>query len=285
MVKILCGWAWSTCATCIRTKIYLTFYKSYWPGFNMPYILLHVGDRKKKGWGAHCLYPQKVHSSQGWGSESKICIYVHLWCLFQIIESTEASGDGMFNQFSSVAQSCLTLQSYGLQHARLPCPSPTPGDFSNSCPSSLWCHPTISSSAAIPFSSCLQSLPASGSFQMSQFFASGGQSIGVSALASVLPMNIQYWFPLWLTGWKSLLQHNSSKASILQHSAFFIVQFSHPYMSTGKIALTTWTFVGKVMFLFFNMLSRLVIAFLARSKHLLISWVQSPSAVISEPRK
>ena len=85
---------------------------------------------------------------------------------------------------------------------------------------------------------------------------------------------------------KSLLQHNSSKASTLQHSAFFIVQLSHPYMNTGKTtALTRWTFVGKVMSLLFNMLSRLVIAFLPRSKHLLISWLQSPSAVILEPRK
>ena len=85
---------------------------------------------------------------------------------------------------------------------------------------------------------------------------------------------------------KSLLQHHSSKASILQHSAFFTVQLSHPYMTTGKtIALTRWTFVGKVMSLLFNMLSRLVIAFLPRSKHLLISWPQSPSAVILEPKK
>uniref|UniRef100_A0AC11E4L2 Uncharacterized protein n=1 Tax=Ovis aries TaxID=9940 RepID=A0AC11E4L2_SHEEP len=85
---------------------------------------------------------------------------------------------------------------------------------------------------------------------------------------------------------KSLLQHHSSKASIIQCAAFFIVQLSHPYMTTGKtIALTRWTFVGKVMSLLFNMLSRLVIAFLQRSKHLLISWLQSPSAVILEPRK
>ena len=85
---------------------------------------------------------------------------------------------------------------------------------------------------------------------------------------------------------KSLLQYQSSKASILQHSAFFIVQFSHPYMTTGKtIALTRWTFVGKVMFLLFNMLSMLVIAFLPRSKRLLVSWLQSPSTVILEPRK
>ena len=95
-----------------------------------------------------------------------------------------------------------SLWPHGLQHYRLPCPSPTPGAGSNSCPLSQWCHPTISSSV-IPFSSCLQSFPASGSFPMSQFFASGGQSIGVSASASVLPMNIQDWFPLGWTGWIS----------------------------------------------------------------------------------
>ena len=110
---------------------------------------------------------------------------------------------------------------------------PTPGACSNSCSSSWWCHPTISSSV-VPFSSCPLSFPASGSFPMSQFFASGGQIIGVSALASVLPMNIQDWFPLGWIGWislqskgplKSLIQHHSSKASILQLS-FFIVQHS-----------------------------------------------------------
>ena len=136
--------------------------------------------------------------------------------------------------------------------------------------------------------------PASGSFPVSQFFTSGGQSIGVSSSASVLPMNSQDWFPLRLTGLISLqsrglsrvLQHHSSKASILWCSAFFIVQLSHPYMITGKtIALTRWTFVSKVMPLLFNMLSRWVIAFLPRSKHLLISWLQSPSAMILEPPK
>ena len=112
---------------------------------------------------------------------------------------------------------------------------------------------------------------------MSQFFTSGGQSIGVSASTSVLPMNIQDWFPF---------QHHSSKASILWHSAFFIVQLSHPYMTTGKtIALTRRTFVGKVIYLLFSMLSRLIIAFLPRSKRLLTSWLQSPSAVILEPKK
>ena len=140
-----------------------------------------------------------------------------------------------------------------------------------------------------------QSFPASGSFPMSQFFTSGSQSIGVSASTSVLPMNIQDWCPLGWTGWislqskwlsKSLLQHHSSKASILLCSAFFIVQLTHPYMTTGKtIALIRRTFVGKVMSLLFNILSRLVIIFLARSKCLCISWLQSPSAVIWSPPK
>ena len=154
-------------------------------------------------------------------------------------------------QFSSIAQSCLTLQSHGLQHARLPCASPALEACSNSCPLSWWCKPIISSSV-IPFSSRLQSLPASGSFQMSQFFASGGQSIGASA--SVLPMNIQLisfrtdWFDLLVVQGtlKSLLQHHSSKASVLQHSAFFMVQLSRPLMTIGKtIALTIWTLLAK----------------------------------------
>ena len=126
---------------------------------------------------------------------------------------------------------------------------------------------------------------------MSQFFPSGGQSIGVSASASVFPMKNYSEFISFRVDWfdllaiqrtlKSLLQNHSSKASILQHSAFFIVQLLHPYTTTGKtIALTRQTFVGKVMSLLFNMLSRLVITFLQRSKHLLISWLQSPSAVI-----
>ena len=159
-------------------------------------------------------------------------------------------------------------------------------------PLSQWCHPTISSSVT-SFSSCLQSFSTSECFQMSHFFASGGQSIGVSASISVLPMNTQDWSPLGRTGWISLqskglsrvLQHHSSKASILRCSTFFIVQLSHPYMTTGKtIALMRWTSVDKVMSLLLNMLSRLVITFLSRSKRLLILWLQSPSAVILEPR-
>ena len=148
--------------------------------------------------------------------------------------------------------------------------------------------------STIPFSSCLQSFPASGSFPISQFFPSGGQSIGVSASASVLPINIQDWFPLGWTGWislqseelSSLLQHHSSKASIPWRSAFFIVPAltsMHDYWKNHNF--TRWMFVGKVMSLLLKMLSRLVIAFPPRSKCLLISWLQSPSAVNLEPPK
>ena len=127
---------------------------------------------------------------------------------------------------------------------------------------------------------------------MSQVFASGGQSIGFSIHPSSEYSGLIYFRMDWLDllavqgTLKSLLQHHSSKASILRCSAFFIVQLSHPYMTTGKtIALTRWTFDGKVISLHLNMLSRLVITFLPRSKHLLISWLQSPSTVILEPRK
>ena len=171
-------------------------------------------------------------------------------------------------------------------------PAPTPRVYSNSCSSSQWCHPTISSSVVL-FSSCPRSFPASGSFQISQFFAPGGQSIGVSASALFLPMNIQGLISfrmdlldlLAVQGTlKSLLPHHGSKASILHCSAFFIVQLSHSDMTTGKtISLTRQTFAGKLMSLLFNMLSRLLITFLPRSKRLLFSWLQSPSAVILEP--
>ena len=163
-----------------------------------------------------------------------------------------------------------SLQSHGLQHARLPCPSPTPRACSNSCPLNQWCHPPISSSV-IPFSTCLQSFPASGTLPMSRLFALGGQSIGASASASVLLMYIQDWFPLGLTGLisllskglSSLLQYHSSKALILQHSAFFMVQLLHQYMTTGKTVIFDYMdyMVSKVMSLIFNMLSRFVIFF------------------------
>ena len=137
-----------------------------------------------------------------------------------------------------------SLQPRGLQHARLPCPSPTPGACSNSCPLSLWCHPTISSSV-VPFLSCLQSFPASGSFSMSQFFTSGGQSIGVSASTSVLPMNIQDWFPLGWSGWISLQSRGLLRVSsntIVQKHQFYIpfasfISFSESFMYYFKILL------------------------------------------------
>ena len=154
------------------------------------------------------------------------------------------------------------------QHPRPPCPSQTPGVYSNSCPSSWWCHPALSSSG-VPFSSCPQSLPASGSFPMSQLFAWGGQSIGNYSF-SISPSNEHPGLISFRMDWldllavqgtlKSLLQHNSSKASIFRHSVFFTVQLSHPHMTTGKtIALTRWTFVGNVMSLLFighNFLSK-----------------------------
>ena len=158
------------------------------------------------------------------------------------------------------------LRPQKLQHTRPPCPSPTPGVYPKSCLLSWWCHPTISSSV-VPFSSCPQSFPASGSFQMSQLFASGRQKYW-SFSFNISPSNVHPGLISFRMDWldllavqgtlKSLLQHHSSKASILWRSAFSIVQLSYPYMTTGKtIALTRRTFVGKVMSLLFNMLSRL----------------------------
>ena len=149
----------------------------------------------------------------------------------------------------------IPLRPYRLQHPRLPCPSESPRVCSNSCPLSQWCHPTISISVS-HFSSCPQSFPASGSFPMSQLFTWGGQSTGISF--NIGASNEHPGLVSFRMGWldllavqgtvKSFLQHHTSKASILWCSAFFIVQFSHPYMTTGKtIALTRWTFVGKVM--------------------------------------
>ena len=140
--------------------------------------------------------------------------------------------DSCYNHFSSVQFGCSvvskSLWPHGLQHARPPCPAPTLGVYSNSCPLSWWCHPTISSSV-VPFSSCLQSFPASGSFQMSQFFARGGQSIGVSTSASDLPMNIQDWFPFGWTGWISLQSKRLSRVfsnTTVQKHQFFGTQLS-----------------------------------------------------------
>ena len=175
-----------------------------------------------------------------------------------------------------------------------PCPSPTPGVYPNSCPLTQWCHPNISSSV-ICFSSWFQSFPASGSFQMSPFFQSRRPkywhfrfNISPSNEHSGLISFKMDWLDLLAVQGtlKTLLQCHSSKASIHRCSGFFIVQLSHPYMTTGKtIALSRLTFVGKIMSLLFNMLSRLVITFLSRSKSLLLSWLQLPTGVILEPRK
>ena len=194
----------------------------------------------------------------------------------------------------SVTKSCPTLcVTHGLQHARLPCPSlsPSPGVCSNSCTLSQWCHPTISSSV-IPFS-CLQSFPASGSFLVSQLFASRGQSIGASASAPFLPMNIQGWLPLGLTGLISLLSKEHSRVfsstAVWKHQ-FFGTQPSsqsnfhiHIWLlenhSFDYTALCRQSNISAFKYAMF------VIAFLPRSKHLLISRLQSLSAVILEPKK
>ena len=152
-----------------------------------------------------------------------------------------------------------SLWPHRFQNARLPCPSPSLRACSNSCPMSQWYHPIILS-FVITFSSCLQSFPAPGSFLMSWLSTSGGQSTGASA--SVLLMNIYDWFPLRLTGlislqskglsMKSLFQYHNLKASILQRSAFIMVQLSHPYMTSGKTtAMTNWIFLGKVISMLF----------------------------------
>ena len=194
----------------------------------------------------------------------------------------------MFNSVQSF--SCVQLFAiYGLQHARLPCPSPNPGACSNSCPLSqcnhlILCHPLLLLPSIFPsirvFSKesvlCIK-WPKYWSFSISPS----------NKYSGLISFRMDWLDLLAVQGTlKSLLQHHSSKASVLWCSAFFMVQLSHPYMTTGKtIALTRQTFVGKVMSLLFNMLSRLVIAFLPRSKHLLIAWLQPPSAVILEPKK
>ena len=191
-------------------------------------------------------------------------------------------------QFSHSVMS-NTLQPHELQHTRLPCPSPTPRVHPNPCPLSWWCHPTISSSV-IPFSS----FPSIRAFSNESAlhirwpkYWSFSVNISPSNEHSGLISFRMDWLDLLAVQGtlKSLFQHHSSKASILWRSAFFTVQLSHPYMTTQKtIALTRRTFVG-IVSLLLNMLSRLVITFLPRSKCLLSSWLQSPSAVILEPPK
>ena len=203
-----------------------------------------------------------------------------------------ASGPICSVQFSHSVMSDSS-RSHEPQHARPLCPLPTARVYPNLCPLCWWCHPTISSSVIL-FSSYLQSFAASGSFKWVSSshqwpkYWSFSCSVSPSNEYSVLISFSMDWLDLLTVQgiFKSLLQHHSSKTLILRCSAFFMVQFSHPYMTTGKtIALTRRTFVGKVMSLLFNMLSRLVIAFLPRSKCLLISWLQSPAVVIWSPKK
>ena len=216
----------------------------------------------------------------------------------QGISKMRNSKYGNVTEFITVIVPLLTVVSnslwpHELHHTRLSCPSLSPGVCPNLCPLSQRCHPIISSSVT-PFSSCTERFPASGSFPMSWLFTSDGQSIGALSSALVFPVNIQGWFPLWLTGLISLMSkglsrvfsNTSLKASISWCSAFPMVRLSHLYMTTGKtIALTMWTLVGKVMSLLFNTLSRFLIAFLLGSKCLLMSRLLSLSAVILEPRK
>ena len=200
--------------------------------------------------------------------------------------------DGQSVQFSCSVVS-YSLQPHEPQHAKPPCPSPTPGVYPNSCPLSQWCHPTISS--CWPLLLLPSIFPSIWVFSNESVLCirwpkywSLSFSISPSNEYSGLISFRMDWLDLLAVQGtlKSLLQHHSSKASILLRSAFFTVQLSHPYMTTGKTtALTQWTFVGKVTSLLFNMLSGLVITFLPRSKRLLISWLQSPSAVIWGPKK
>ena len=175
---------------------------------------------KPHGWRAWRAIVHRVAQSQTWLKQlrTKLSLYLK-----------------RKDQFSSVAQSCPTLQIHGLQHARPPCPSPTPGIYSNSCSSSKWYHPTISSSV-IAFSSYFQSFPASGSFPMSQFFASSDQSIRVSASASVFPMNIQDWSPLGWAGWISLqskgLSRVFSNTTVQKHHFFSAQLFYNPTLTS-----------------------------------------------------
>ena len=178
------------------------------------------------------------------------------------------------------------------KHTRLPSHFQFPGVCPNWCLLSWWCYPTISSYATL-FSSCPQSFPALGSFPLSWLFKSGDQSIGASISASVLPVNIQCGYPIWLTGLTFLLSQGLVRVfsnTTIQKHQFFGTQPYGPaltsYMTTGiTIALTIGTFVSKVMSLLFNILSRIVIAFLPINKYLFISWLQLPSTVIFEPKK
>ena len=187
---------------------------------------------------------------------------------------------------SSVVQSCMTLQPHGLQHARLPFPSPISGAYSNPCLSKLpsnhliFCCPFLLLPSIFPSITVFSS--ESVHIRWPKYWSFSFCISPSNEYSALISLKIDWLDLLAVRGTlKSLLQYHSSKASILRHSAFFIIHLSHPHMTTGKtIALTRWTFVGKVMSVLLKMLSRLVITFLPRSKRLLISWLQSPSAVI-----
>ena len=180
-----------------------------------------------------------------------------------------------------------SLRPHGRQCTRLLCPSLSPGVRANACQLSRWCHPTISFSVVL-FSCCPQSFPASASFPVSWKYWGFSFSINPSSeYSGLISFRIDWFDLLAVQGTlKSLLQHHSSKVSILQHSALFMVHLSNLYITTREtIVLTVWTSVSKVMALLFSRLFRFIIAFLPRSKYLLISWLQSPSSVILEPKK
>ena len=191
-----------------------------------------------------------------------------------VSEGSADKGQALVCDLFSHSVTSDPLWPHGRQHPRLPGPSPSPGACSSSRPLSWWCHPTISSSA-VPFSSCLQSFPASGSFQMSQLFTSGGQSIGVSALSSVPPMNIQDWFPLGMTGWISCPRDSQESSPTPQFKSINSVALGllygptftsiHDYCKNHSFDYTDFCWQSNVS-VFFNTLSRFVIAFLPRRK-------------------
>ena len=181
-----------------------------------------------------------------------------------------------------------SLRPHELQHARPPCPSPTPGVHPNPCPSKhiILCHPLLLLPSIFPG---IRVFPNESALRLRwpKYWSFSFNINPSNEHPGLISFRMDWLDLLAVQGtFKSLLQHHSSKAPILQHSAFFIVQLSHPYMTTGKtIALTRWTFVGKEMSLLFNMLPRLVITFLPRSKRLFNLWLQLPSAVILDPEK
>ena len=201
---------------------------------------------------------------------------------------TQPAGSAVQFSCSVVSDS---LRPHESQHARHPRPSPTPGVHSNSCPLSHWCHPShpLLSPSPAPNPSQHQVFSNESTLHMRwpKYWSFSFSIRPSNEHPGLISFRMDWLDLLAVQGTlKSLLQHHSSKASILRHSAYFTLQHSHPYMTNGKtIALTRRTFVGKVMSLLFNMLPRLVITFLPRSKHLLISWLHSPSAVIWSPEK